>query len=257
MTVSLGWLPQTAFMFILVFARVGTILMLIPALGEPSIPARLRLTFALALTLVLLPVLSPGLPALPREPGPLGLLLLHEIAVGLVLGAITRLIVMATEVAGAIIAFQTGLSVAQAADPNQAGIQGVVVGNFLTLLGVTLIFATDLHHVALSAIVASYRMIGPADPLLLSDALQMALRTVAQAFTVGVQMAAPFIVFGLVFNIGLGILSRLMPALQVYFLSMPGSIGAGLLLFALLLAMMMGWYMTHVQGQFAVLGGVR
>jgi flagellar biosynthetic protein FliR len=257
LTVALDWLPQTAFLFMLIFARVGTILMLIPALGEQSIPARLRLTFALALTLVLLPVLSPNLPALPRDLGPLGVLLLHEIAVGLILGGITRLIVMATEVAGAIIAFQTGLSLAQAADPNQAGVQGAVVGNFLTLLGVTLIFATDLHHLALSAIVESYKMIGPADPLMVADAMQMALRTVAEGFTVGVQMAAPFIVFGLVFNVGLGILARLMPALQVYFLSMPGNIAAGLVLFALLLTMMMGWYLTHVQGQFAFLAGVR
>jgi flagellar biosynthetic protein FliR len=255
MTVSLAWLPQTAFLFILIFARVGTILMLIPALGEQAIPARLRLTFALAFTLVLLPLLTTTLPPLPTELGPLGLLLLHEIAVGLILGGITRLIVMATEVAGAIIAFQSGLSFAQAADPSQAGVQGAVIGNFLSMLGITLIFATNLHHLALSAIVDSYRMIGPTDPLMVGDAVQMVIKTIAEGFVVGVQMAAPFVVFGLVFNVGLGILSRLMPALQVYFLSMPGNIGVGLLLLAFLLATMMGWYLTHVQSHLAVLGG--
>jgi flagellar biosynthetic protein FliR len=254
-TVGLNWLPQTAFLFMLIFARIGTILMLIPALGEQAIPPQMRLTFALAFTLVLLPLLSSSLPPLPNDLGPIGLLLLHEIAVGLILGGITRIIVMATEVAGAIIAFQTGLSVAQAADPTQAGIQGAVIGNFLSMLGVTLIFATDLHHLALSAMVHSYRMISPTDPLMFGDAAQMALKAVAGAFILGVQMAAPLIVFGLVFNIGLGILARLMPALQVYFLSMPANIGVGLLLFAILLATMMGWYLTHVQEQFAALGG--
>lgn len=255
MTVGLDWLPQTAFLFMVIFARVGTILMLIPALGEPVIPANLRLTFALAFTLALLPLLSATLPALPADLGGIGLILLHEIAVGLILGGITRLIVMATDVAGAVIAFQSGLSFAQAADPSQAGVQGVVIGNFLTLLGITLIFATDLHHLALSAIVDSYRMIGPTDPLLVGDAMQMVLKTISDGFVVGVQMAAPFIVFGLVFNVGLGILSRLMPALQVYFLSMPGNIGVGLLLFAFLLATMMGWYLTYVHAHLAVLGG--
>jgi flagellar biosynthetic protein FliR len=254
-TVGLNWLPQTAFMFILIFARVGTILMLLPALGEQSIPAQLRLTFALAFTLVLLPLLSSTLPALPTDLGGIGFILLHEIAVGLFLGAITRLIVMATQVAGAIIAFQIGLSVAQGADPSEAGIQGVVIGNFMSMLGITLIFATDLHHLALSAIVQSYKFMGPTDPLMLSDAMQMALRTTAEAFVVGTQMAAPFIVFGLVFNIGIGILARLMPALQVYFLSTPANIGVGLVLFALLLTTMMGWYMTHVQGSLAFIGG--
>ena len=255
MTVGLAWLPQTVFLFILIFARVGTILMLIPALGEQAIPARLRLTFALAFALVLLPLLSTTLPALPSDLGSIGVLLLHEIAVGLILGAITRLIVVATQVAGAIIAFQTGLSVAQAADPSQSGIQGVVIGNFLSMLGITLIFATDLHHFALSAIVESYKAIGPTDPLMIPDAMQMALRATAETFVVGVQMAAPFIVFGLVFNVGMGILARLMPTLQVYFLAMPANIFVGLVLLALLLMTMMGWYMTHVQGQFALLGG--
>ena len=255
MTVGVGWLPQTAFLFILIFARVGTILMLIPALGEQTIPAQLRLTFALAFTLVLLPLLSASLPPLPTDLGPIGLLLLHEVAVGLIFGAITRLVVTATEVAGAIIAFQMGLSVAQAANPAEQGIQGAVVGNFLSMLGITLIFATDLHHFALSAIVQSYKVMTPTDPLMVADALQMALRTLAEAFVVGVQMAAPFIVFGLVFNIGMGILARLMPALQVYFLAMPANIFVGLLLFALLLTTMMGWYLTHVQGQFALIGG--
>ena len=141
----------------LIFARVGTILMLIPALGEQSIPARLRLTFGLALTLVLLPLLSSTMPALPADLGPLGILMLHEVAVGLILGGITRLIVMATEVAGAVIAFQTGLSVAQARQSEPVGDAGRGDRQLsLSMLGVTLIFATDLHHLALSAIVDSF-----------------------------------------------------------------------------------------------------
>lgn len=255
MTVGLNWLPQVAFAFMLIFARVGTILMFIPGLGEQAIPVQMRLTFALALVLVLLPLLSPGLPALPQDFGALGLLMLHEIAVGLILGGISRFIVMATEVAGAIIAFQTGLSIAQGADPSQTGVQGAVIGNFLSMLGVTLIFATDLHHLALSAIVSSYKMMSPTDPLMVSDALQMAIKVVAEGFLVGVQMAAPFIVMGLVFNVGLGILSRLMPALQVYFLSMPANIFAGLVLFAFLLTVMMGWYLTHAQAELTFIGG--
>lgn len=255
MTVGLNWLPETAFMFILIFARVGTLLMLIPALGEQAIPARMRLTFALAFTLVLLPLLTPTLPKLPGDMTSIGVILFHEIAVGLILGGITRFIVLAAQIAGSIIAFQTGLSVAQGADPSQAGIQGVVIGNFISMLGITLIFATDLHHLALSAIVQSYKIMSPTDPLMLADAAEMAIRATAGAFIIGLQMAAPFIVYGLVFNAGIGILARLMPQLQVYFIAQPASIAVGLILFAALLTTMMGWYMTHVQGQFAALGG--
>ena len=180
----------------------------------------------------------------------------HEIVVGLILGGITRIIVMATQVAGAVIAYQSGLSFAQSADPTQGGVQGAVIGAFLSFLGIALIFATDLHHVALAAIYDSYMVFSPTTEIMWDDAAQMAINAVAGAFVVGVQMSAPFIVFGLVFNIGLGILSRLMPQLQVFFIAMPANIVVGLILFAMLLTMMMGWYLMHFEDQLATLRGV-
>jgi len=253
MTIGLDWLPQTAFLYLIVFARVGSMLMLMPALGETSIPARMRLSFALVFSLVLYPLLSGQLPVLPDELMAIVVLLVHEIIIGLMLGALMRFFVSAAQVAGSIIAFQIGLSAAMMADPNQGGVQGAVFGTFLSFLGVALIFATDLHHMALSAIYDSYSVFSPTDPLMAGDAAQAAIRAVTGAFTVGVQMAAPFIVFGLIFNLGMGILSRLMPALQVYFMAMPANIGVGLILFALLLAMMMGWYLTHFEAELATL----
>lgn len=253
MTVSLDWLPATAFFYVLLFARVGTILMLLPALGEQVIPARMRLSFALLFTLVLFPLLADRLPAMPGELLSILALMGHEILVGLIIGGIMRLFLMATQVAGAIIAFQIGLSGAMAADPNQGGVQGAMIGNFLGLLGVTLIFATDLHHMALAAIFDSYMYFSPADPLMFGDAAQLVIGAVTRAFVIGVQMSAPFIVLGLVFNLGLGILQKLMPQLQIYFLSMPANIGIGLALFALLLVLMMGWYLSHFEAELAML----
>jgi flagellar biosynthetic protein FliR len=237
------------------FSRIGAILMLMPALGEDMIPMRMRLSFALAFTLVLYPLLSPSLPAMPEDVMAIIGLIFHELAIGIMLGAIVRITVMATQVAGAIIAFQTGLSSAMAADPTQVGVQGAVFGSFLSFLGMVLIFATDLHHVALAATYDSY-MVFPLDaPLMFDDAAQLAIRTVASAFSVGIQMSAPFIVFGLVFNLGAGILARLMPALQVYFLLMPANIFIGLALFAMLLVMMMGWYLSHFEAHLAMWRG--
>ncbi|MFD2646548.1 flagellar biosynthetic protein FliR [Devosia albogilva] len=255
MTIALDWLPGVAFAYLLLFARIGAILMLMPALGEDLIPARLRLTFALAFTLVVYPLLSPVLPPMPAALSGIVGLLFHELAIGLILGAIVRITVMATQVAGSIIAFQTGLSVAMTADPTQAGIQGAVFGSFLSFFGMTLIFATDLHHMALAATYDSY-MAFPLDvELMFDDAAQLAIRTVASAFSIGVQMSAPFIVFGLVFNLGAGILARLMPALQVFFVLMPANIGIGLILFAMLLTMMMGLYLTGFENHLAMWRG--
>jgi flagellar biosynthetic protein FliR len=254
-TVGLDWLPNTAFIYILLFSRIGAILMLMPALGENLIPARMRLGFALAFTLVVYPLLAPSLPAMPQDMMQIIGLIFHELAIGLMLGAIARITVMAAQVAGAVIAFQAGLSAAMMADPTQGGQQGALFGSFLSFLGMVLIFATDLHHVALAATYDSY-MVFPLDaPLMFDDAAQLALRTVASAFSLGVQMSAPFIVFGLTFNLGAGILARLMPAMQVFFVLMPANILVGLVLFGLLLTMMMGWYLAGFENHLAMWRG--
>jgi flagellar biosynthesis protein FliR len=254
-TLSLDWLPATAFAYIILFVRIGSMLMLLPALGEQTIPARMRLGFALAFTLVVFPLLSEIIPAMPPDLGGMVGLMFHELAVGLIIGGIVRITVMATQVAGAIIAFQVGLSGALASDPTQAGVQSAIFASFLSFLGVTLIFATDLHHMALAAVYDSYMVFSPTDPLMFEDAMQLAVRTVAGAFSVGVQMSAPFIVFGLVFNLGAGILARLMPQLQVYFILMPANIIVGLVLFAILIMMMMGWYLSAFEDHLAMWRG--
>jgi flagellar biosynthetic protein FliR len=92
-------------------------------------------------------------------------------------------------------------------------------------------------------------------PLMFDDAAQMMIATVAHAFTNGIQMSAPFIVFGLVFNLGAGILARLMPQMQVFFVLMPANIIGGLILFALLLTMMMGWYLSSFEEHLAMWRG--
>ena len=255
MTIGLDWLPNTAFVYLLLFARIGSILMLMPAFGENMIPVRMRLSFSLAFTLVVYPLLSPNLPSMPAETMDIVGLILHEIAIGIMIGAISRMFVMATQVAGAVIAFQSGLSVAMTADPTQGGVQGAVFGSFLSFLGMTLIFATDLHHLALAATYESYKIFSPTDPLMFEDAAQLAIRTLSSAFTIGIQMSAPFIVFGLVFNLGAGILARLMPAMQVFFVLMPANILVGLTLFGMLLTMMMGWYLTGFEQHIAMWRG--
>src|SRR5205085_9462751 len=108
---------------------------------------------------------------------------------------------------------------------------------------------------ALMAIRDSYTVFSPREPLMFGDATQMAIGSAASAFTIGIQMSAPFIVLGLVFYLGMGLLGRMMPQLQVFFVIMPATIWVGLILLALLLMMMMGWYLTHYENELAVLRG--
>jgi flagellar biosynthetic protein FliR len=156
-----------------------------------------------------------------------------------------RLAIAALQMAGSIVAQQLGLGFVTAIDPTQ-GQQGMIVGNFLTLLGITLIFATDLHHLVIAAMNDSYALFAPGEVPLTGDMADLFTRTVAMSFKIGVQLSAPFLAFGLLFNLGLGLLSRLMPQMQVFFVGMPLSILIGLLMLMLALGAMMTTFTGYI-----------
>jgi flagellar biosynthetic protein FliR len=221
--------------------------MLLPGLGEMSVPSRFRLTIALVLAAVLLPLHRDAYQVDLRSFGPLLALLAQEVFVGAVLGLTVRLLISALQIAGSVIAQQLGLGFVTAVDPSQ-GQQNVIVANFLTMLGITLVFASDMHHLVIAALDDSYSLFAPGELPLLGDVAALTTRTIATAFRIGIQLSAPFIVFGLLFNIGLGVLSRLMPQMQVFFIGLPLSIIVGFLILVLVLGVMMGVFLGSVEG---------
>jgi flagellar biosynthesis protein FliR len=244
---DVSFLPALAAAFLLVFARVGTMVMLLPGLGELSVPTRVRLTVALILSALLLPLHRDAYQLDLRSFGPAFLALGQEMLVGAVLGLSARLTMSALQVAGSVIAQQVGLGFVTAVDPTQ-GQQGIIVGNFLTVLAVTLIFATDLHHLVIMALNDSYTIFRPGELPVFGDVAQVLSGTVAGAFRIGVQIAAPFLVFGLLFNMGLGILSKLMPQMQVFFVGMPLSIMVGFLILFMVVGAMMMTFLNYSGG---------
>jgi flagellar biosynthetic protein FliR len=244
-TLTLDLLPELAAAFILVFARIGAMVMLLPGLGEQFVPRRMRLTVALMLALALLPLVRPSFGALPRELPGLLQLLASEVLVGLFIGGCIRLVAATTATAGTVIAQQLGLGFVTQIDPTQGG-QSVLVANFLTLLGIAVVFAFELHHLAIAAMHDSYRLFEPGRAAPVGDFAQTAVRVVATSFALAIQISAPFLVAGLVLQVAMGVLSRLMPQLQILFLAMPAQIIAGFALLAALLATSMGWYASHV-----------
>jgi flagellar biosynthetic protein FliR len=245
--IDVSFLPALAAAFLLVFARIGTMLMLLPGLGEQNLSARIRLTMALILAAVVLPLHRAAYHIDPAALGPAIVMLIEEILVGAVLGLTARLTISALDVAGSVIAQQLGLGFVTAIDPTQ-GEQEAIVGNFLTMLGLTLIFATNMHYLVIAALNDSYNVFAPGEVLGTGDVAALVTRTVAGAFRVGIQLSAPFLAFGLLFNIGLGVLSRLMPQMQVFFVALPLSILMGLLFLLLGLGAMMGLFLDYVGG---------
>ncbi len=247
MHLDVSFLPALGAAFLLIFARTGTMVMLLPGLGEQNVSARLRLTIALILAAVLLPLHRSAYQIDTSAIGPALVMLVEEILIGAVLGLTARLTVSALEIAGSVIAQQLGLGFVTAVDPTQ-GEQGVIIGNFLTMLGITLFFATDMHHLVIAALNDSYNLFEPGEVPAAGDVAALMTKTVSGAFRIGIQLSAPFLAFGLLFNIGLGVLSRLMPQMQVFFVALPLSILIGLLFLLLVLGSMMGLFLDYVGG---------
>ena len=156
MQIDVSFLPAFAAAFMLSFARIGTMVMLLPGLGDMTVSPRVRLTIALVLTAVIMPLHRNDYQIDLRAFGPVLLTLGQELLIGVVLGlpgaADHRLRCRSP---GSVVAQQMGLGFVTAVDPTQ-GQQGVIVGNFLGVLGVTLIFATDMHHMVIAALNDSY-----------------------------------------------------------------------------------------------------
>ena len=220
----------------LVFIRVGAIIMLLPGIGESFVPPRIRLAFALVLTLCIAPIAMATLPPLPATLGDMVGIAFKELFIGLLVGGLLRMLLAALAVTGEIVSLQTTLAFAQTANPSQAQ-PGAAITAFLTMLGIVLIFASGLHRMFIGAIANSYELFAPAKRLMVGDAGMVAVQAVAQAFSLGVQLAAPVIVFSLIFNIATGLIGRVMPQFQIFFAATPLNIMLGLSIFALSLGL--------------------
>jgi flagellar biosynthetic protein FliR len=216
----------------LIFARLGALVMLLPAVGESFVPPRARLAFAFLFALMLYPVIAPMTPAVPASVSAVGGAVIKEVLIGLMIGGILRLFMTSLAVAGEIVSIQTTLSFAQTANPAMGG-SSATLATFLSLMGMVLIMTTNLHHLFIAAIVKSYSLFPFTRPVQVADAGQLAVQMVGKSFALGLQMSAPVLVFSLIFNLATGLVGRVMPQFQVFFVASPLMVLLGLSLFAL------------------------
>jgi flagellar biosynthesis protein FliR len=224
-------LPQTVWIIGFVFARVGALMMLAPGIGDSFVPARARLMVSLFLAMLIAPIVANAVPPLPAQAGDMALMLMKEIVIGLALGLSTRILFSALATAGAIAAMQTGLAMATAFDPSQNQ-QGAVFGTILALLGTALVFETSTHHWFLTGAVNSYNNFIPGADLPIGDMAQWTLKAFSQAFSLAIQITAPLLLYGIVMNIAFGIVNRIAPAIQVFFIGQPIMVLLGIMLFS-------------------------
>ena len=213
-------LRLNVFAFLLIFTRVGTSIALFPGFSTSYFSLRMRLGLALAISFAAMPMIAENLPTPPSAVADLGILVFGEVITGAFIGLMARVLISALQTAGTVIALASAMSNALIQDPI-AEQQSSTISGFLLTTGMVLIFIADLHHLMIRTVVESYELFQPGKILLAGDFLQLLARRAADSFSLGVQLAAPAIVLGLTYYIGIGLLGRLMPALPVFFFGLP------------------------------------
>ncbi|MDJ0627401.1 MAG: flagellar biosynthetic protein FliR [Rhodobacter sp.] len=221
----------------IVFLRIGAAMAVMPAFGERSIPARIRLAGALAFTAIIAPaVFEQVSAALAADRAP-ALFLGTEVVAGLAMGLALRLFVLALQMAGSIAAQSTSLSQilgGGAVEPQPAFAHIMVVG------GLALAVMAGLHVRLAEALIASYHVLPPGrfpSPAIIADWGQI---RVAHAFSLAFTLAAPFVIASFLYNLTLGVINKAMPQLMVAFVGAPAITAGGLILLFLSLPILLG-----------------
>jgi len=244
-----------AIAFLLVFARTGSMAMLLPAIGERFIQVRIRLVFALFVSLLLLLPLKPYLVrALKDGQSVFGVLFL-EILIGLAIGLIIRMIVLAAEMTSQFISQSLGLSLGEILNPTYEA-QSNALGLFMSLLVVTFIFLTDSYQAVISSIAGSYDVLPPGITFDIGDLSRLAVESTGRGFLLAIKIAAPFFMFGLLFNSGLGMIAKLMPQIQVTYLALPLPVLAGFSILFVLIGSLIERLTGDILSGLAQFGGV-
>ena len=234
------------FHFGLIFARMSGALIVMPGISASFVGRRTRLLFALMLAFILVPVVSHDFPPFPIHPLELLMLIGGEILIGFFFGALMAIMLSALQVLGMIIAFVAALSNAFSFDAVSQS-QGSIISTFFVNLALVLLFITDLHHLMLSAIVDSYSLFSPGKLPPMGDFAEFMSRTVTDSFKIGVQLAAPFILLSFGFQLAMGLVSRLNPQFQVYFVAMPAQIMVSLVMLMFTISAIMMVFLKFYQ----------
>ncbi|MDB5477652.1 MAG: fliR [Alphaproteobacteria bacterium] len=241
------FIATQVFSFLIIFARIGTAIMIMPGLSDITVPVEIRLFFALTFCFILVPVLQPFLPAaMPAQPIVFGVMIVKEMLTGLFLGLMTQVMMIAINLAGVLVAHATSLSSAMTFNPQLSG-QTTVVNTFFSILTVVMLFVTDLHHLLFMGFIDSYALFPTQNDLMLDDMSFSVAQDISEAMRIGLMISAPFVVVSFGVFIAMGLVARLVPQIQVFALSVPVQVLTGLVLLMTSISAMMLFFLDEYE----------
>lgn len=248
------FLVSQIFVFFMILLRIGSGIMVMPGFSETYVPVNVRLVFAIMISLILMPLLGAMMPPLPSSAVKLTLMVTNEILIGVFIGTICQILIGVMHIAGSIFSVQAGISSAVVFDSSQ-NTQGSLVGNFFGIIAIALIFTTDLHYLMLRGVTESYTVFAPGKFPPLNDFAGSVAHTASDIFTMAVQISAPVIITGTLLFLGAGVISRLMPTVQVFFVITAPQLMLGIFILVTTFSAVMLYYMEFYKDRILAIMG--
>jgi len=244
---------EQALLFTLLFLRVGAILILIPVIGERTVPLRVKGGVAILVSLLLMPTVDARLPVLHAE-SEAGIFLLvvamcGEVLIGIVIGFAAKIIFAGIQFAGEMIGIQVGFSIVNVIDPTSSA-QISIFSEFQYLIALLVYLAVDAHHTFIIAIADSYRFVSPFTAHFSGSLMQHILLLSKGLFVTAIKISAPVMAVLFFTNIALGVVARTVPQINVFIVGFPLQIIVGLTF----LSLMSPFFVHLVQRMLARLG---
>jgi flagellar biosynthesis protein FliR len=205
---------------LLIFIRVAAILFSTPILDSGTIPFTFKVSLALAVSVLLLPLVDTMVAA-----GDLSLMawlvgVISEIAIGLTIGLSINLLFAGIQLAGQVIGYQMGFAVANVVDPATSD-QIPILAQFYNLFAMLVFLAINAHHLFFWALVDSYRILPPLSMHISPELVGLLMKLAGDMFVVAVKVGAPLIAVMLVVSVGLGLVARTVPQMHIFIVAMP------------------------------------
>ena len=220
--------------FLICTARIAALVGSMPVFSGAQTPMRFKAALAIAISMVVFPLVAPLLPGQAFEPFSLGILLSKEVLLGVMVGFIARLIFTAVEFGGTIVGYQMGFAAANVFDP-QTQSQSSLMAQFQNVFAIMIFLAVNGHHLLLRTMVESFRMLPPGTEDFSRGAISHLMELTSQMFVLGIKFSAPILAVLLLSGLVMGIMARVFPQLNVFMLSYPVNIGLAFLLMGLTL----------------------
>jgi flagellar biosynthetic protein FliR len=220
--------------FLLIFVRITGIFIMAPVFGSKDVNTYIKAGLALIITYILFPLAFNSTIAIPEQLLPYLFIVLGEFVVGLIIGFVSSLVFSAIQMSGQLLDMQIGFGVINIIDP-QSGGQVPLIGNFKYTLALLIFLATNGHHVLLSALFTSFKLIPVTGVVVHSTLTDFIIKMVSGTFVIALKISMPILITIVITDIALGILARTMPQMNIFVVGVPGKILIGLFVLSLAL----------------------